>query len=132
MIDSYGWLKRLTSRVKTLETTGASPVFLASATTPVTVTAAQALQHAIITNTKADGAVEFDLPVPTVGMRVTAIAGIAGQNITLDQPAGSVIDGTATDGQSLSADALGESIELVCVVAGRWAVNSKTGTWTAA
>lgn len=132
MIDAFGWLKRLTERVKTLETTGAAPTYIASATTPVTVSAAEAFQHAILTNTKADGAVEFDLPVPQVGMRITAIAGIAGQNITLDQPSGSVIDGTATDGQSLSADALGESISLACVVAGRWAVVSKLGTWTAA
>lgn len=127
-----GWLSRLTTRVKTLETSGAAPVLLASTTTPVAVTAAQALAHATLVSLKADGATEFDLPVPAVGMRLTAIVGVSGQNITLDQPAGSVIDGTATDGQSLSADALGETISLECVVAGRWSVVAKLGTWTAA
>lgn len=127
-----GWLQRLTARVKSLENSGAAPVLIASTTTPVTVTAAQALAHATLVSLKTDGATEFDLPVPAVGMRITAIVGVNAQNITLDQPAGSVIDGTATNGQSLSADALGESISLECVVAGRWSVVSKLGTWTAA
>lgn len=132
-----GWVSRLTTRVKTaeadiatLEATGSQPVVITSATTPVVVTAAQLTKHAILTNTKADGAVVFTLPAPTVGMQLTAIVGVA-QGLSLDQPTGSIISGTATDGQILTADALGESIVLRCIVAGRWDILAKTGTWTA-
>lgn len=127
-----GWLSRLTARVKTLETEGAQPVVITSGTTPVTVTAAQLTKHAILTNTKADGAVEFDLPAAKAGMRLTAIVGAA-QNLTLDLPTGDTIsNGLATSGQSYSANAVGESLSLICIVDGRWDVVSTTGTWTAA
>ena len=125
------WLKRLTTRVATLENEGAQPVVITSGTTPVVVTAAQLTKHAFLTNTKADGAVTFTLPAATAGMRLTAVVGVA-QGLTLDLPTGDTIAGNATSGQTFTADALGESLQLTCLVAGRWDVLAKTGTWTAA
>ena len=128
---NVSWLKRLTARTAVLENEGAQPVVITSATTPVVVTAAQLNKHAILTNTKADGAVVYTLPAATAGMRLTGIVGVA-QGLTLDLPTGDTIAGTATSGQTLTADALGESIQLICIVDGRWDVLAKTGTWTAA
>lgn len=125
------WITRLTNRLKALENEGAQPVVITSATTPVTVTAAQLTKHAILTNTKADGAVVFTLPAATAGMRLTGVVGVA-QGLTLDLPTGNTIAGNATSGQTFTADALGESIQLICLVDGRWDVLAKTGTWTAA
>lgn len=125
------WITRLTNRLKALETEGAQPVVITSATTPVVVTAAQLTKHAILTNTKADGAVVWTLPAAAPGMRLTAVVGVA-QDLTLDLPATDTIAGNATAGQTFSANALGESLELICLVAGRWDVLAKTGTWTAA
>jgi hypothetical protein len=125
------WLSRLTVRLNVLEQQGAQPVVITSATTPVVVTAAQLTKHAILTNTKADGAVVWTLPAAEAGMRLTAVVGVT-QGLTLDLPTGGTIAGTATSGQTLTADALGESIQLICLVDGRWDVLAKTGTWTAA
>lgn len=125
-----GWLNRLTARVKALENEGAQPVVITSATTPVVVTAAQLTKHAILTNTKADGAVVYTLPAAKAGMRLTALVGVA-QGLTLDLPSGDTIAGKATSGQSYTADALGESLLLACIVDGRWDVLASTGTWTA-
>ena len=125
------WLKRTTDRVLVLESEGAQPVVITSATTPVAVTAAQLTKHAILTNTKADGAVTFTLPAAKAGMRLTGVVGVA-QGLTLDLPTGNTISGSATSGQTFTADALGESLQLVCLVDGRWDALAKTGTWTAA
>ncbi len=122
------WLSRLTTRIKALENLGAQPVVVSSGTTPVTVTAAQLFKHAVLTNT---AACEFDLPAARVGMRLTAVVGHTG-GLTLDLPTGNTIAGNATSGATFTADALGESLQLICLVAGRWDVLAKTGTWTAA
>lgn len=123
-----GWLTRLTARIKLLENEGAQPVTVSSGTSPVTVTAAQLVKHAVLTNT---AAVEFDLPAAKAGMRLTAVVGHTG-GLTLDLPTGDTIAGNATSGQTFTADALGESLQLICLVDGRWDVLAKTGTWTAA
>lgn len=87
------------------------------------------------TNTAASGAVVAALPVATVGLRYGFALGAA-QELRID-PNGSEtislpsngVPGAA--GKYLVADAIGENVELVCLIAGNWSVKSYTGTWTA-
>lgn len=143
MKSIISWLVRLTARITALEVfnfdtrlsvledEGAQPVVISSATTPVAVTAAQLTKHAFLSNTKTDGAVVFTLPAAVAGMRLTAIVGHT-SGLTLDVLTGDTVAGLATSGQTVTADALGESIDLICIVDTRWDILAKTGTWTAA
>ena len=87
------------------------------------------------TNTGASGAVTLTLPAATVGLEYYFMVGAA-QELRLDP------DGTETislpssgvagaAGKYLTANAAGESVHIVCMVAGSWAVFGFTGTWTA-
>ena len=111
-------------------------------TVPVTVSATggavsalQALQNIHVSNAGATGAATFTLPAAVVGMRVTANVEAA-QELRLD-PNGtetialpsSGVQGAA--GKYLTADAVGERVQLVCFTAGTWDVIDYTGTWTA-
>lgn len=87
------------------------------------------------TNTGASGTITIILPAATVGQEFYFGVGAA-QELRLD-PAGSEtislpstgVAGAA--GKYLVADAIGESVHLMCVIAGTWAVMGYTGTWTA-
>lgn len=128
-----GWLKRLTARVTTLEE-ASTPVVVSGTTTPITITAAQALKGAVVSNLGASGAVEFDLPAAKVGMSITAVVH-ATQNLGLDPngtekiftPAG--VDLTA--GVPIVANAQGEFVRLVCLADGVWRAADYAGTWSA-
>jgi hypothetical protein len=87
------------------------------------------------TNTGASGAITIVLPAATVGLRYFFYVNAA-QELRIDP------DGTETislpsngvpgaAGKYLTANAVGESVYLVCAVAGSWAVFGYTGTWTA-
>ena len=99
------------------------------------VTALQAFQNIHLSNLGASGAATFTLPAAVVGMRVAALVEVA-QELRLD-PNGtetialpsSGVQGAA--GKYLTADAVGEKVELVCVSAGTWDVVNYSGTWTA-
>ncbi len=89
----------------------------------------------ILTNTGASGAITFSLPAAVPGMRFTARVSVA-QQLRLDPNGTETISlpsngvpGAA--GKYLVADAIGETVDLVCVVAGSWSVVGYTGTWTA-
>lgn len=101
----------------------------------VSITADQAFRHTVVSNVGATAAITVALPAARPGMRVTAIVKAA-YAINLD-PNGtetvslpsSGVQGTA--GQYLSGDAVGESVELICIVAGTWdAIGPIDGTWT--
>ena len=124
------WITRLTNRIISLES-GVTVL-----TAAATITAAQAKRNVHVTNVGASGAVTYALPPATVGMRVTALVKAA-QELRLDP------DGTETislpssgvqqaAGKYITADAVGESVILVCTVAGTWdALGPIDGTWTA-
>jgi hypothetical protein len=87
------------------------------------------------TNTGASGAVTIVLPAATVGLRYTFAVGAAQQlridpngTETISLPS-SGVPGAA--GKYLVADAIGETVQLACLIAGNWAVLGYTGTWTA-
>jgi hypothetical protein len=89
----------------------------------------------IHTNTGAAGTITLTLPAATVGKRFTFAVGAAQQlridpngTETISLPS-SGVPGAA--GKYLVADAVGETVQLACVVAGNWAVLGYTGTWTA-
>lgn len=87
------------------------------------------------TNTGAAGAVVLTLPAATVGRHYYFAVGAA-QALRID-PNGtetislpsSGVPGAA--GKYLEADAVGETVHLLCAVAGNWSVVGYTGTWTA-
>lgn len=87
---------------------------------------------AVLANSGASGAVVFALPSAKPGMKLTATV-IAAQALTLDLPTGDTIRALATSGQTFTADAAGETLQLVCVVPTVWeSVGAPDGTWTAA
>lgn len=96
-----------------------------------TVTSEQALNHIILTNTGASGTVTYELPPAKAGMHITALVRAAFA-LTLDLPTGTVIDGVATSGQTYTADAVGEFLDLIGVTDGVYARVATNGTWTAA
>lgn len=101
-------------------------------TADYTVTADQLLYGAVVSNSGASGAVIFTLPSAQPGMRLTA-AVVAAQALTLDLPTGDTIRSLATSGQTFTADAAGETLQLVCVVPTVWeSIGAADGTWTAA
>lgn len=101
-------------------------------TAAYTVKADELLYGAVLANSGATGAVVFTLPSAQPGMRLTATV-IAAFNLTLDLPTGDIIRGMTTSGQTVSADAAGETLELVCVVPTVWElIGAVDGTWTAA
>jgi hypothetical protein len=86
-------------------------------------------------NTGAAGTITIALPVATVGLRYGFVVGAAQQlridpngTETISLPS-SGVPGAA--GKYLVADAVGETVDLACLVAGNWHVLGYTGTWTA-
>lgn len=112
------------------------------ATPPVTVAAAggavtalSAVQGITLSNLGASGAATFTLPAAVQGMRVTAVVQVA-QELRLDPNGAETIALPSTGvqgaaGKYLTANALTESVQLICLTTGTWDVISYTGTWTA-
>jgi hypothetical protein len=87
------------------------------------------------TNTGAAGAITFTLPAATVGLRYGFACGAA-QQLRIDPNGTETISLPSTGvpgaaGKYLVADAIGENVELACLIAGNWSVLNYTGTWTA-
>lgn len=86
-------------------------------------------------NKAAGGAVVFALPVATVGLHYHFYVGAA-QALRIDPNGTETISlpssGVAgAAGKYLEADAIGETVHLMCCEAGTWACMGFTGTWTA-
>lgn len=87
------------------------------------------------TTTGAIAAVTFALPAAVVGMHYYFYVN-AVQELRVD-PNGTETIGLPSSGAQqaagayLTANAVGESLHIVCAVAGTWAVLSAVGTWTA-
>jgi len=87
------------------------------------------------TNAGAGGAVVLTLPAATVGLNYYFRVSAA-QELRIDPNGTETISLPSTGvpgaaGKYLSADAIGETVRLVCAVAGSWSVFGYTGTWTA-
>jgi hypothetical protein len=109
-----------------------APAILNRTVPSTTVKADQLLfGGAVLSNAGATGPTVFALPVAQPGMRLTA-AVAANLNLVLDLPTGDTIRGLATSGQTYSADAVGETLQLVCVVPTIWeSLGAVDGVWTA-
>jgi hypothetical protein len=89
----------------------------------------------IHTNTGAAGTITIVLPAATVGQEFLFFVGAA-QQLRIDPNGSETISlpssGVAgAAGKYLVADAVGETVHLVCCLAGTWAVMGFTGTWSA-
>ena len=87
------------------------------------------------TNTGAGGAITFALPAATVGLNYRFYVNAA-QELRIDPNGSETISLPSSGvpqaaGAYLTANAVGESVEIACAVAGTWAVFGFTGTWTA-
>ena len=86
--------------------------------------------------TKADGAMEFDLPVARIGLTYTFVRGNAGvdNDLTIDPNGNDTIiqldgtEGTAGYWYGNENDEIGH-ITLLCVTANKWNVIAESGTW---
>lgn len=102
-------------------------------TTDDTLTVAES--GSVHTSVGAGGAVVLTLPAAVVGLEYFFYVGAA-QELRIDPNASETIslpsDGVpGAGGAYLTANAIGESVHLLCAVAGSWSVMGFTGTWTA-
>lgn len=88
----------------------------------------------VVANNGASAAVTFNLPEAIPGMRVSAVLKAA-QELRLNPQDTETIALPSTGvqqaaGKYITADALSESVQLVCIIAGTWdAVGATDGTW---
>jgi hypothetical protein len=88
------------------------------------------------TNAGATGAIIFALPAATVGLKYSFLV-LAAYGLSLDPSGTQTIALPSTNvqgsaGATIVADAVGEYVEIECVVAGTWNVFGYLGTWSAA
>lgn len=86
-------------------------------------------------NVGAAGAITFAMPPAVPGLKYRFRVGVA-QQLRIDPDGTETVSLPSTGvpgaaGKYLVADAIGESVDLECVVAGTWTVFGYTGTWTA-
>lgn len=87
------------------------------------------------TNVGASAAITFALPAAVVGLQYLFAVGVA-QELRIDPNGTETISLPSSGvpqaaGAYLTADAIGETVHIVCVTAGSWRVFGFTGTWTA-
>jgi hypothetical protein len=102
---------------------------------PVALTAADLYAGKTFTNAGASGAVEYDLPAATPGMRARFQVCVA-QELRVDPNLNETIALPSTGvqgaaGKYLTANAVGEFVDLVCRTAGQWEAEHFTGVFTA-
>lgn len=112
---------------------GRAAITVQAKTANYTITTAE--NGTIFTNKGASAARVFSLPPATVGLNYYFYVGAA-QELRIDPDGTETISLPSTGvagaaGKYLSADAVGETVRLVCCEAGTWAVFGYTGTWTA-
>jgi len=120
------WLSRL-------QNNQIAPVKVSS--TGGAITREQALRHIYVSNLGAGAAATFTLPAAEPGLRVTAVVEVA-QELRLDPDGTETIALPSTGvqgaaGKYLTANALAETVELVCLTVGTWDAVNFQGTWTA-
>ncbi|MCI0357233.1 MAG: hypothetical protein L0211_01950 [Planctomycetaceae bacterium] len=98
------------------------------------LTAAE-MYGSIHTSVGAGGTITLTLPAAVVGMHAKFRVGAA-QELRIDPNGAEVISLPSSGvpgaaGKYLTANADGETVELVCTKAGQWSVYGFTGTWTA-
>jgi len=87
------------------------------------------------TNRGASGTITFTLPAAVVGLHYIFMVR-ATQQLRVDPNGSETLESTATPavagtaGQYINADAIGESIQMICLETGKWAVINFKGTWT--
>jgi hypothetical protein len=119
------WIKRLEARLypKTIVATG-----------DIEISQTDALRGVVVVNKGATGTVVVSLPAALPGMRVTGVVA-AVQTFELDPVDTEIIYGTngvaLTEDVSIKANAVGETIQLVCLEKGFWTVVAFNGTWGA-
>jgi hypothetical protein len=89
----------------------------------------------VFTNKGAAGAITLTLPAATVGLRYYFYVGAA-QELRIDPNGTETISLPSTGvagaaGAYLTANAIGETVYLMCCETGTWACFGYTGTWTA-
>lgn len=103
-------------------------------TAAIAITDSDAMRGVVVSNKGAGAEVVISLPAARVGMSVTAVVQ-AVQLLSLDPVDTEIIYGTngvaLTEDAAIKANALGETIHLVCLQDGFWTVTAFTGTWTA-
>lgn len=112
---------------------GRGPVEFQAKATNYTVTTAE--NGTGFTNTGAAGAVVFAMPAAVPGLRYYFRVSVA-QELRIDPNGTETISLPSTGvpgaaGKYLTADAIGETVQLICAVVGSWSVFGHTGTWTA-
>ena len=112
---------------------GRGPIEFTAKTADYTVTTDDSGEG--FTNTDAGGAITFALPAATVGLNYHFYVNAA-QELRIDPNGTETISLPSSGlpqaaGAYLTANAVGESVRIVCAVAGSWAVFGYTGTWTA-
>lgn len=86
------------------------------------------------TNTGAAAEIVFALPAATVGLRYGFALGAA-QELRIDPNGTETISLPSSGapqaaGKYITANAVGENVEIACLIAGNWSVLNYTGTWT--
>lgn len=112
---------------------GRAPITTAIKTADYTVTTLE--NGCAFTNTGASAARVFSLPPATPGLHYYFSVGVA-QELRIDPNLLETISLPSTGvpgaaGKYLTADAIGETVHLICFNAGNWATCGATGTWTA-
>lgn len=128
----YGPSERILATIRSRQ----KPRVFIATTTPVAIPYANAIQGGVVVSNKGRGAATtFTLPPAKLGMRVSAVVQAAFE-LRLD-PNGSesvALPSTgvqSTAGAYIGADAIGETVDLVCLTVGTWDCLNYNGTWTA-
>lgn len=127
-------MKTILNWLTRLQANQIAPVLVSA--TGGTITREQALRHAYVSNAGATGTVTFTLPAAEPGLRVSALNEANTRVLRLRPATGETVavpstgaQGAATKG--IEADAVTESVELVCLTKGTWDAVNFQGTWTA-
>ena len=123
------------SQIEVLPLKAEAQAMLVEAHTADDTLLAAEMYGSVHTNAGAAATITLGLPAAVVGMNAKFALGAA-QQLRLDPSGTETISLPSTGvpgaaGKYLVADAIGETVELVCCSAGSWRVFGFTGTWTA-
>jgi hypothetical protein len=123
------------SQIEVLPLKAEAQVMLVEAHTADDTLLAAEMYGSVHSSVGATGTITLGLPAAVVGMNAKFAVGAA-QQLRLDPNGTETISLPSTGvpgaaGKYLVADAIGETVELVCCSAGSWRVFGFTGTWTA-
>lgn len=131
--ECVGYVSATKIRVA-IDTEGVAPAAgVATKTADYTVTAGDSGRT--FSTVGAAGSVTFSLPPAVPGLKARFRVGVA-QELRIDPDGTETISLPSTGvpaaaGKYITANAIGETVDIECVVAGTWSVFGFTGTWTA-